>query len=340
MSQETYILDEATIVGRVEEITKLSNNTVLKVYLGNLKINDNDPDNHVRVSIFVSSNNKSLERIAQQSVITARGKVSNSVSKNGSREVNMNATSIQPVGGVIKPQWGLFPMKSAPVFISGVFPSSNGDGYDVSAKYDKQAPSINNQGGSPKVEYKSDNRALKFKVKANSRAFKQINSAIKAFTGIELGNQVATQQQLDELKKCTGVLDIKWASVQTKNGGGKYNTYLNIYADSLMILNRIGDKQQNQSANYQNTNQSAPRQQSAPAPQSNIAHQEPDNNQSSYMAPEPPPITEDDMAQMAPLIEDELNKTPVYHGEPAQNIDTMGVQTQVNDVEADRSVNF
>jgi len=252
------------IVGQVKKVTPAGKSTAVSLYLGNLKLNQTDQDNHVYMTAFVNPNNKVLQNINANDVISAKGKLDNRKSKAGFMELVMNANTIQACSSGLSQQWGLYPNKSASIFISGVF-TNNAGGYEVSARYDESTPIVNN--GS--IEYVKDTRNLKFKISKSNYTFKCINRAIKELTGTDLQNAQATSEQLKVLSKCTALVNFGLVTANTNkkelNGINGTNTYLNMYAENIMFFNKIGTTQQASAPQQQAPQQQAPKQ--APASQ-------------------------------------------------------------------------
>tara|TARA_B100002049_G_scaffold45729_1_gene31858 strand:+ start:30401 stop:31318 length:918 start_codon:yes stop_codon:yes gene_type:complete len=237
------ILKEVSVIGRVQNIRSFGNQRAIQVYLGN-SAKDDEPDNHMNATVFVSAEHKSLDLIAENTVIQAVGTVVNRTNKAGFKEIVVNPTSLFPVNSGFAVKWGLYPSKSANVFISGIFPNSNG-GYDISGKYDIQEPKISYDGSIPKIEYVKDDRPFKTTCSSSSRAKSSIDKAISKLTGRDVQGQ-ASESELKELSKCTAILNISFATIKSrrssKNDVNGWDYYLNTYADDLMLINRIGNR--------------------------------------------------------------------------------------------------
>lgn len=251
------ILKEVTVFGRVQSIRLFGNQKAIQVYLGN-SAKDGEPDNHMNVTVFVSAEHKSLDLIAEDTVIQAVGTVVNRTNKAGFKEVVVNPTSLFPVNSGFAVKWGLYPCKSANVFISGIFLSSNG-GYDVSGKYDIQEPKISYEESVPKIEYVKDERPFKVTCSSSSRAKSSIDKAISKLTGHDVQGQ-ASESELKELSKCTAILNISFSTIKSrrssKNGVNGWDYYLNTYADDLVLINRIGNRSATPQSQRSTTRQS------------------------------------------------------------------------------------
>lgn len=255
------ILQEAIIIGRVNDIREFDsgNKKVLSLYLGN-QGNKQYP-NHVYVSLFVNSSNKSLQKVEKGTVVQTIGTVINRNSKSGFKEVVVNPTSLYVVGDTFKVNWGIFPQKTSTVFISAIFPNDKG-GYDISGSYDKQNPRISQKDGVPVLSYERDTRSFRVTASESSRAFKSINYTLSKLIDRNIEAQ-ASQDELNQLKKCTAILDLSFVAIKSSkkvvNGVNGWNYYLNQYADNINIINRIGSGATTQSKS------SSPRKDNSPA---------------------------------------------------------------------------
>ncbi len=246
-----------TVVVKVTDVTEIPNsdNSVISGYLGDKKFNENDPSNHIHCKIFVRNSNKTLQKIQKGQFISALGKLNNKKSKSGFMELIFNAAQLTICDENTFVQLGMYPNKSEPIFITGVF--LNNSGYEISARYDGlSTPYIENN----TVKYANDERQLRLRVSKKSRAFKTIERYIAKHSGEDLKGELASQEQLDSLKKFKAHVELGFVTARAIkkeiNGINGTNTYLNINIDSINLIKKInsGDNSPAQSAQQsQNT---------------------------------------------------------------------------------------
>lgn len=229
-----------TVVVKVTDVTEIPNsdNSVISGYLGDKKFSENDPSNHIHCKIFVRNSNKTLQKVEKGQFISALGKLNNKKSKTGFMELIFNAAQLSICDENTFVQLGIYPNKSESIFITGVF--LNNTGYEISARYDGlSTPYIENNN----VKYANDERQLRLRVSKKSRAFKTIERYIAKHTGAEINGELATQEQLDTLKKFKAHVELGFVTARAikkeVNGINGTNTYLNINIDSINLFKKI-----------------------------------------------------------------------------------------------------